>query len=37
LEMQNMDGTVGSGNTYVGSTPWGIEGRFVYARFRVDF
>lgn len=37
LDIDNMDGTIGSGNTYTGSSPWGIEGAFYYARFRVDF
>ena len=35
--IDNMDGTIGSGNKYTGSTPWGIEGAFYYARLRVDF
>ncbi|MCH7502512.1 MAG: TonB-dependent receptor [Proteobacteria bacterium] len=33
----NLDGTVGSGNTYPDSTPWGYEGGFWYARFRAEF
>lgn len=37
IDQDNLDGTIGSGNTYDGSTPWGIEGAFYYARFRVDF
>jgi len=37
IDIDNLDGTVGSGNTYSGSTPWGIEGAFYYARFRVEF
>ncbi len=37
IDIDNLDGTIGSGNTYAGSTPWGIEGAFYYARFRVDF
>lgn len=37
LDIDNLDGTIGSGNTYTGSSPWGIEGAFYYARFRVDF
>lgn len=36
-DVDNFDGTIGSGNAYAGSTPWGIEGAFYYARFRVDF
>ena len=37
IDLNNLDGTVGAGNTFDGSTPWGIEGAFYYARFRVDF
>ncbi|NKB33683.1 MAG: TonB-dependent receptor plug domain-containing protein [Pseudomonadales bacterium] len=37
IDQDNLDGTIGSGNTYSGTTPWGIEGAFYYARFRVDF
>ena len=37
LDIDNLDGTIGSGNTFTGSSPWGIEGAFYYARFRVDF
>lgn len=37
IEINNLDGTVGSGNTFTGTSPWGIEGAFYYARFRVDF
>lgn len=37
LDIDNLDGTIGSGNLYTGSSPWGIEGAFYYARFRVDF
>ena len=36
-DVNNFDGTIGSGNAYTGSTPWGIEGAFYYARLRVDF
>ena len=36
-DIDNTDGTVGSGNTFAGGTPWGIEGAFYYARIRVDF
>jgi len=36
-DIDNLDGTIGSGNIYTGSSPWGIEGAFYYARFRVDF
>ena len=37
VDIDNLDGTIGSGNTFTGSSPWGIEGAFYYARFRVDF
>jgi len=37
IDINNLDGTIGSGTTYTGSTPWGIEGAFYYARFRVEF
>ncbi len=37
VDIDNLDGTIGSGNTYTGSSPWGIDGAFYYARFRVDF
>ena len=37
LDIDNLDGTIGSGNTFTGSSPWGFEGAFYYARFRVDF
>ena len=37
IDIDNLDGTIGSGNTFAGSSPWGIEGAFYYARFRVDF
>jgi iron complex outermembrane receptor protein len=36
-DIDNLDGTIGSGNAYTGSTPWGIEGAFYYARVRMDF
>jgi len=36
-DIDNSDGTFDSGNTYTGSSPWGIEGAFYYARVRVDF
>lgn len=36
-DIDNSDGTIGSGNTFAGGTPWGIEGAFYYARLRVDF
>jgi len=37
LDQTNFDGTVGNGSLYAGSTPWGTEGAFYYARVRVDF
>lgn len=37
IDIDNLDGTIGSGNIYTGSSPWGYEGAFYYARFRVDF
>jgi iron complex outermembrane receptor protein len=36
-DIDNSDGTFDSGNTYTGSSPWGVEGAFYYARVRVDF
>jgi iron complex outermembrane receptor protein len=36
-DVDNFDGTIGSGNAFDGSTPWGIEGAFYYARLRMDF
>jgi iron complex outermembrane receptor protein len=35
--VNHFDGTIGDGSAYTGSTPWGIEGAFYYARLRVDF
>ena len=37
VDIDNLDGTIGSGNAFAGSTPWGIEGAFYYARIRMDF
>ena len=37
INIDNLDGTIGSGNKFTGSTPWGIEGAFYYARIRMDF
>jgi iron complex outermembrane receptor protein len=37
IDINNLTGTIGSGNTFTGSSPWGYEGAFYYARFRVDF
>jgi hypothetical protein len=36
LDQANLDGTIGSGNTYEQGTPFGYEGGFYYARFRVE-
>ena len=33
----NTDGTIGSGNTYTGTNPWGYEGGFWYVRLRAEF
>ena len=37
LDQDNLDGTIGSGNTYTGTNPWGYEGGFWYFRLRADF
>jgi iron complex outermembrane receptor protein len=37
INIDNLDGTIGSGSKFTGSTPWGIEGAFYYARIRMDF
>ena len=37
INQTNLDGTIGDGSLYAGSTPWGTEGAFYYARVRVDF
>ncbi len=37
IDIDNTDGTIGSGNTYTGTAPWGFEGAFYYARLRIDF
>jgi iron complex outermembrane receptor protein len=37
IDQTNLDGTIGGGSLYAGSTPWGTEGAFYYARVRVDF
>jgi iron complex outermembrane receptor protein len=37
INQTNLDGTIGGGSLYAGSTPWGTEGAFYYARVRVDF
>ena len=38
LDGENVgSGTIGSGNTYTDSTPFGYEGGFYYVRFRAEF
>lgn len=37
LEIDNLDGTVGSGNTFETSSPFGYDGGFWYVRLRADF
>lgn len=37
VDQDNLDGTIGSGNTYTGTTPWGYEGGFYYFRLRAEF
>jgi len=37
VDQDNLDGTIGSGNTYTGTNPWGYEGGFMYLRFRAEF
>ncbi len=37
IDNDNLDGTIGSGNTYTGTSPWGTEGGFWYVRFRAEF
>ena len=37
IDQDNLDGTIGSGNTYDTSNPYGFDGGFWYARVRVDF
>ena len=37
IDIDNTDGTIGSGNKYTDSTPWGFEGGFYYVRFRAEF
>jgi iron complex outermembrane receptor protein len=36
-DRDNLDGTIGSGNAYETSTPWGYDGGFWYFRLRADF
>ena len=37
IENNNLDGTIGSGNRYATSTPWGFEGQFLYGRVNINF
>ena len=37
VDQNNLDGTIGSGNTFTGTTPWGYEGGFWYLRLRAEF
>ncbi len=37
LNKNNLDLTIGSGDTYEGTTPWGYDGGFWYFRLRADF
>lgn len=37
LDQDNLDGTIGSGNRYAGSAPWGFEGQFLYGRVNINF
>jgi iron complex outermembrane receptor protein len=37
VDKNNLDNTIGSGNTYATSTPFGFEGGFWYFRLRADF
>jgi len=37
VEMGNLDGTVGSGNTYPTGSPFGSDGGYYYVRFRANF
>ena len=37
VDQDNLDGSIGSGNTYTGTNPWGYEGGFMYLRFRAEF
>ena len=36
-DIDNSDGSIGSGNKYTDSTPWGFEGGFWYLRLRAEF
>jgi len=37
IDQDNLDGTIGSGNTYDTGTPFGFDGGFWYVRLRADF
>jgi iron complex outermembrane receptor protein len=37
VDKNNLDGTIGSGNTFSQSTPFGQDGGFWYLRLRADF
>lgn len=37
IDQDNLDGTIGSGNTFAQSTPFGFDGGFWYIRLRADF
>jgi iron complex outermembrane receptor protein len=37
VDDDNKSGTIGSGNHYDTSTPWGFDGGFWYLRLRAEF
>lgn len=37
VDLNNLDGTIGSGNTYDTGNPFGFDGGFWYVRLRADF
>ncbi|MDH5345917.1 MAG: TonB-dependent receptor, partial [Gammaproteobacteria bacterium] len=37
IDIDNTDGTIGSGNKYSDANPWGYEGGFYYVRLRAEF
>lgn len=37
VDQDNLDGSIGSGNTFTTTTPWGFEGGFWYVRLRAEF
>ena len=37
VDQDNLDGTIGSGNTFETGTPFGFDGGFWYLRLRADF